>query len=85
MESSFEQRRQEILAKKAKLAELKRQRELRREQGSSRQSMTASPLGEVGQSTHCLHTANTDMPRRYCHQHHDAARTSIAEPTSIAS
>ncbi|KAJ4992089.1 Cytoplasmic dynein 1 intermediate chain 2 [Stagonosporopsis vannaccii] len=48
MESSMEQRRQEILAKKAKLAELKRQRELRREQaGSSRQSATASPLGEV--------------------------------------
>jgi dynein intermediate chain len=48
MESSFEQRRQEILAKKAKLAELKRQRELRKEQASSsRQSSTASPLGEV--------------------------------------
>lgn len=48
MESSFEQRRAEIQAKKAKLAELKRQRELRREQaGSSRQSATASPLGEV--------------------------------------
>jgi dynein intermediate chain len=39
----MEQRRNEILAKKAKLAELKRQRELRREAGASRQSMTGSP------------------------------------------
>lgn len=58
MESSLEQRRQEILAKKAKLAELKRQRELRREQaGSSRQSATASPLGEV---RHAVFTRTQD-------------------------
>ena len=55
MDSSFAQRRQEIEAKKAKLAELKRQRELRREQaGSGRQSSTASPLGEVRWSFVCL-------------------------------
>lgn len=87
MESSFEQRRQEILAKKAKLAELKRQRELRREQaGSSRQSTTASPLGEVCTPTLCLlDDNNTDKPRRCCRQHHDAAKTSTAGPTSTAS
>jgi len=43
----MQQRRDEILAKKAKLAELKRQRELRRQESASRQSMNASPSGEV--------------------------------------
>jgi hypothetical protein len=85
MESSLEQRRAEILAKKAKLAELKKQRELRREQGLGRQSMTASPLGEVRQPVHCLHTNNTDLSPRYCHQHRDEVKTSIAEPTSTTS
>ena len=43
----MQQRREEILAKKAKLAELKRQRELRKQESASRQSLTGSPLGEV--------------------------------------
>ena len=47
----MQQRREEILAKKVKLAELKRQRELRRAESASRQSMTGSPLGEVGTRT----------------------------------
>ncbi|EMD85147.1 hypothetical protein COCC4DRAFT_85245 [Bipolaris maydis ATCC 48331] len=47
MESTMQQRRDEILAKKAKLAELKRQRELRKAESASRQSTTGSPLGEV--------------------------------------
>jgi hypothetical protein len=48
MESTMQQRRDEILAKKAKLAELKRQRELRKAETANRQS-SASPLGEVRQ------------------------------------
>ncbi|KAH8732869.1 WD40-repeat-containing domain protein [Phaeosphaeriaceae sp. PMI808] len=47
MESTMQQRREEILAKKAKLAELKRQRELRKQESSSRQSPSGSPLGEI--------------------------------------
>jgi hypothetical protein len=47
MESTMQQRRDEILAKKAKLAELKRQRELRKEQSANRQSLNGSPLAEV--------------------------------------
>lgn len=35
------------MAKKAKLAELKRQRELRKQDSASRQSLSGSPLGEV--------------------------------------
>jgi hypothetical protein len=54
MESTMQQRRDEILAKKAKLAELKRQRELRRAESASRQSMTGSPLGEVGYLSKCF-------------------------------
>jgi len=42
----MQQRREEILAKKAKLAELKKQRELRKEQNAARQSM-GSPSTEV--------------------------------------
>lgn len=45
--STIQQRREEILAKKAKLAELKRQRELRKQDSASRQSLTGSPLAEV--------------------------------------
>ena len=45
---SIAQRREEILAKKAKLAELKKQRELRRAEGSQRQSLSGSPAKEVG-------------------------------------
>ncbi|KAL2016957.1 hypothetical protein VTK56DRAFT_2833 [Thermocarpiscus australiensis] len=40
----MQQRRDEILAKKAKLAELKRQRELRASQATARQSISASEL-----------------------------------------
>jgi dynein intermediate chain len=41
--ASIQQRKDEILAKKAKLAEIKRQRELRvREGSSSRQSIASS-------------------------------------------
>lgn len=43
----MQQRRDEILAKKAKLAELKRQRELRKQESASRQSLSGSPLGEI--------------------------------------
>jgi dynein intermediate chain len=43
----MQQRRDEILAKKAKLAELKRQRELRKQESANRQSLSGSPLGEV--------------------------------------
>jgi dynein intermediate chain len=39
----MEKRREELEAKRAKLAELKRQRELRKEAASNRASMTASP------------------------------------------
>ncbi len=46
MESTMQQRREEILAKKAKLAELKRQRELRKQESASRQSLSGSPLGD---------------------------------------
>ena len=42
----MQQRREEILAKKAKLAELKKQRELRKEQNAARQSM-GSPSTEA--------------------------------------
>jgi dynein intermediate chain len=51
----MQQRRDEILAKKAKLAELKRQRELRKAESASRQSMTGSPLGEVGSILECVY------------------------------
>ena len=44
----MQQRRDEILAKKAKLAELKKQRQLRREEASQRQSLSGSPVPEVG-------------------------------------
>ncbi|KAJ4345377.1 uncharacterized protein N0V89_011507 [Didymosphaeria variabile] len=44
---SIAQRREEILAKKAKLAELKKQRELRRAEGSQRQSLSGSPAREI--------------------------------------
>ncbi|KAF2281356.1 WD40 repeat-like protein [Westerdykella ornata] len=43
MDAAMERRREEIVAKKAKLAELKRQRELRKEAASNRTSLTASP------------------------------------------
>lgn len=41
----MQQRRDEILAKKARLAELKRQRELRASQASARQSISSSEVG----------------------------------------
>lgn len=40
----MQQRRDEILAKKAKLAELKRQRELRQNQGGGRVSYSGSEV-----------------------------------------
>lgn len=43
----MQQRRDEILAKKAKLAELKRQRELRASQATASRQGTGSP-GDVG-------------------------------------
>jgi dynein intermediate chain len=49
--SSIQQRKEEILAKKAKLAELKKQRELRqREFTNHRQSLD---VGEVNQGQPC--------------------------------
>jgi dynein intermediate chain len=41
----MQQRRDEILAKRAKLAELKRQRELRASQATARQSISQSEVG----------------------------------------
>lgn len=43
----MQQRREEILAKKAKLAELKRQRELRASQSAGRGSITPSEVRPV--------------------------------------
>jgi dynein intermediate chain len=48
MDSTMQQRRDEILQKKAKLAELKRQREIRKQETANRQSLGgSSSLGEV--------------------------------------
>jgi hypothetical protein len=77
----MQQRRDEILAKKAKLAELKRQRELRKAESASRQSMTGSPLGEVSCLLKCVSPV-TDWHIRSFHQHQDAAKTSTAGPMS---
>jgi dynein intermediate chain len=54
MESTAAQRRDEILAKKAKLAELKRQRELRKQDTATRQSMSGSPSNEVRKPPICF-------------------------------
>jgi DNA-binding helix-hairpin-helix protein with protein kinase domain len=72
-ESTMQQRRDEILAKKAKLAELKRQRELRKQETASRQSLSGSPLAEVRPASHAIQTS-TDYSR-YFHLHHDEAKT----------
>jgi dynein intermediate chain len=53
----MQQRRDEILAKKAKLAELKRQRELRKQETASRQSLSGSPLAEVRPASHAIQTS----------------------------
>jgi dynein intermediate chain len=50
----MQQRRDEILAKKAKLAELKRQREIRKADTANRQSHSSSPLGEVRRPSETL-------------------------------
>lgn len=50
MDSTMQQRRDEILQKKAKLAELKRQRELRKQETANRQSLNGSPLHDVRSS-----------------------------------
>jgi dynein intermediate chain len=56
----MQQRRDEILAKKAKLAELKRQRELRaREVSASRQSIGSA--ADVGVGNLRLYSQNADM------------------------
>jgi len=56
----MQQRRDEILAKKAKLAELKRQRELRaREVSASRQSIGSA--ADVGVRNLQRHSQNTDI------------------------
>ncbi|KAK1911899.1 hypothetical protein P3342_010983 [Pyrenophora teres f. teres] len=81
----MQQRREEILAKKAKLAELKRQRELRRAESASRQSMTGSPLGEVGTRTLVVTKQATNPHVRSFHQHPDAAKISTAGPMSPTS
>lgn len=47
MSSSLQARKEEILAKKAKLAELKRQRELRQKEFSSHRSSTGDAASEV--------------------------------------
>ena len=80
----MQQRRDEILAKKAKLAELKRQRELRKQESASRQSLSGSPLGEVRQHLNRCQMATNGRPRYY-RQHHGEAKTSIEGPTSPTS
>jgi dynein intermediate chain len=56
----MQQRRDEILAKKAKLAELKRQRELRaREASASRQSIGSA--ADVGVGNPDRYNQNADM------------------------
>jgi len=57
----MQQRRDEILAKKAKLAELKRQRELRRQESASRQSMNASPSGEASPPPYPTRLTSTNL------------------------
>jgi hypothetical protein len=80
----MQQRRDEILAKKAKLAELKRQRELRKQETASRQSLSGSPLAEVRTASHSTQTS-TDYSR-YSHLHHEEAKTRTDAPlTSIFS
>jgi dynein intermediate chain len=60
MADIMQQRRDEILAKKAKLAELKRQRELRaREVSASRQSIGSA--NDVGSPDYSFHTFKTDL------------------------
>lgn len=49
--SSVQARKDEILAKKARLAELKRQRELRQKEFSNRQSIGGADSSEVGIDT----------------------------------
>jgi hypothetical protein len=82
----MEQRRQEILAKKAKLAELKRQRELRRQESSSRQSLNPSPFGDVRYATcaGCVQP-NADKLLRSWHQHQGEAKTSNGQQMSTSS
>jgi hypothetical protein len=77
----MQQRRDEILAKKAKLAELKRQRELRKQDSANRQSLSGSPLSEV--RLPCLPTprAVTLTPHRSSRPHRAAAKTSTSGPT----
>lgn len=50
----MQQRRDEILAKKAKLAELKRQRELRQTQGGGRPSISGSDVRPPQRRLHRL-------------------------------
>lgn len=54
----MQQRRDEILAKKAKLAELKRQRELRASQATARQGINTSEVGPLL----TLNRHRTDQP-----------------------
>lgn len=82
----MQQRRDEILAKKAKLAELKRQRELRKAETASRQSLTGSPLGEVGNTVLHYPPRSADKHAiRSSHQHQGEAKTLTGEPTSTPS
>jgi hypothetical protein len=74
----MQQRKDEILAKKAKLAELKRQRELRKETMAGRASMGGSPDASPldAQASHLLTTYS------YSNQH---LREPTRSVTSIAS
>lgn len=65
------QRREEILAKKAKLAELKKQRELRKAESSQRQSMSGSPAREVEFTLPTLSIDTHGAGNRYYPQHRD--------------
>lgn len=56
----MQQRREEILQKKAKLAELKRQRELRQSQGGNRASFSGSDV-RPSPSAYCFVMANANQ------------------------
>jgi len=84
MDSTMQQRREEILQKKAKLAELKRQRELRKTEASNRQSLNGSPLNDVRLPPFAARKQALTPPR-YSHQHHAGATTTSTATSTTSS
>ncbi|KAF1969143.1 WD40 repeat-like protein [Bimuria novae-zelandiae CBS 107.79] len=84
MDSSIVQRREEILAKKAKLAELKKQRELRKAESSQRQSLTGSPAREIVSPTPRRADERTRALDEYIDNILGESRPSSAQPQSPA-